>query len=87
MLSDCRYAVRFRCESSPVPSHLTSPKLQPSGLPLDHREQPRLEKGVEMCQFKEWVTLLVAIASLVLDILKTLKARRRGSEPSDGPDS
>lgn len=40
-----------------------------------------------MCQFKEWGPLIVALASLVLDILKTLRAHRRGSRPSDGPDS
>ena len=40
-----------------------------------------------MCQFKEWGPLIVALASLVLDILKTLKARRSNGEPSDGPDS
>ena len=39
-----------------------------------------------MCQYKEWITLLVMIAGLVLDILKALKARRSPDEPSGGPD-
>ena len=53
----------------------------------DHREQPRVEKGVGMSQFKEWAMLCVAVANLVLDILKTLKARRSNDEPSGGPES
>ena len=39
-----------------------------------------------MCQFKEWASLLVAVASLVLDVLQTMKARRSNGEPSDGSD-
>ena len=53
----------------------------------DHHEQPWLEKGADMCQFKEWVTLIVAVASFALDVLKTLKARRGSDEPPSGPDT
>jgi hypothetical protein len=40
-----------------------------------------------MCQLEEWAMLFVAFASLALDILKTLRTRRRNDGPSDGSDT